>query len=534
MNSIFQKSAISFLWCLLFVVSSCPAEARRPSLNVGGLVQSPMNLTLSDLQQFSRLTIPANLDTASKGNRTLSYSAVSLRTLLEIAKTQEPIQELVISVKNDRGEQMVLTGRELTPETRHRVYIAVSVNARDTSVREDLPALVLADGNGFRLSIRGITFVEAVSMAQIKADELNSRKISLPAVLAGNLTQTESVQGCQLLSALNRISVHPERTDILRITARNGNAIVSCWELMSASGPVVVSRKKQEGVEASYDLLLAAEGNGVRRLENLESIEIISLKQKGMMYVVGVGCGDPNLLTSEAVSIMGKADAFVSKEDYLKTLGGYIAGKPVLFDPFMQLARYQKAKNPGLTDAEAEKTANAVYAENIQMLRRALREGKIVALLEPGDPTLYGGWRNWLSGYIPEDQLKVIPGMSSFSVANALLGEYDVTGKSVIIAEPEELKASEPLMQAAAQGGHLLVVFMGLNRINSLVPMLGRYFEPDTPLIIAYNAGIAGKERRVQTILSKAIEAAAREKENFLGLIYIGRGLKEYSNKSNP
>ena len=153
-----------------------------------------------------------------------------------------------------------------------------------------------------------------------------------------------------------------------------------------------------------------------------------------------------------------------------------------------------------------------------------------MALLEPGDPTLYGGWRNWLSGYIPEDQLKIIPGMSSFSVANALLGEYDVTEKSIIIAEPEELKSNEPLIQAAAQGGHLLVVFMGLNRMNSLVPMLGRHFEPDTPLIIVYYAGIAGKERRVHTSLSKAIEVVAGEKENFLGLIYIGRGLKKVSN----
>ena len=224
---------------------------------------------------------------------------------------------------------------------------------------------------------------------------------------------------------------------------------------------------------------------------------------------------------------MGKADVFVSKDDYQKTFAGYIAGKPVLFDPFMQLARYQKTKNPELTDTEAEKTANAVYAENIKMLNKALGEGKIVALLEPGDPTLYGGWRNWLSGYIPEAQLKVIPGMSSFSVANALLGEYNVTEKAIIIAEPEELKSNEQLIQAAAQGGQLLVVFMGLNRMNSLVPMLGRYLEPDTPIAIVYYAGIAGKERRVQTRLSMAMEVAAREKENFLGLIYIGRGLEE-------
>jgi precorrin-4 methylase len=210
-----------------------------------------------------------------------------------------------------------------------------------------------------------------------------------------------------------------------------------------------------------------------------------------------------------------------------KSFAGYIAGKPVLFDPFMQLARYQKARHPDLTDAEAEKTANAVYAENIQMLRKALKEGKIVALLEPGDPTLYGGWRNWLSEYIPQDQLKVIPGMSSFSVANAVLGEYDITRKPIIIAEPEELRANEPLIQTAAQNGNLIVVFMGLNRMKSLVPLLGKYFQTDTPLVIVYYAGIAGKERRVQTSISRAIEVTDSVKENFLGLIYVGRDLKD-------
>jgi precorrin-2 methylase len=256
------------------------------------------------------------------------------------------------------------------------------------------------------------------------------------------------------------------------------------------------------------------------------------MKQKPMMYVVGVGCGDPKLLTNEAISIMAKADFFVSKDDYQKTFATYIAGRPVLFDPFMQLARYQKARHPELTDAEAGKKADAVYADNIQMLRKALKEGKVVALLEPGDPALYGGWRNWLSEYIPKEQLTVIAGMSSFSVANAVLGEYDLTRKPIIIAEPEELKANEPLIQAAAQNGSVIVVFMGLNRMKSLVPLLGRYFPPDTPLIIVYYAGIAGKERRIQTSLSKAKEVADAEKENFLGLIYIGRDLKDLEKPS--
>ena len=256
-NAIFQKSDISLICCLLFVVSAYPAEAQQPLLAVGGLVQSPMNLTLSDLQQFNRMTIPADRNTAPKGKKALSYGAVPLRALLDLAKTLEPIQELVISVKNDRGEQLVLSGRELTRATRNRVYIAVSGNVRDTSARGDFPVLVLADGSGYQPAIKRITFIEAISTAQLKAQETNSLKVSFPAKITGKLVQTKSVQGYPLLSVLNQVSVHPEQTDVLRITARSGNAIVSFGELRSAAGPVVVPRNAQDGDKTGYSLLFS-------------------------------------------------------------------------------------------------------------------------------------------------------------------------------------------------------------------------------------------------------------------------------------
>jgi hypothetical protein len=72
---------------------------------------------------------------------------------------------------------------------------------------------------------------------------------------------------------------------------------------------------------------------------------------------------------------------------------------------------------------------------------------------------------------------------------------------------------------------------MGLNRIKSLASLLGKYFPQDTPPIIVYYSGIAGKERRIQTSLSKVVEDTDAVKESFLGLIYIVRDLKD-SNKT--
>jgi precorrin-4 methylase len=495
------------------------ADTKDLILRIGGLVRSPIHLTLSDLQQFREKKISAYPDMESKGSRTQRYRAVPLSNLLELAKVQVPIQELAVSLKSNHGEQIVLSGGEIFLNVQNRIFVAESSIGGDKP-RDNLPALIIGNNHRFSIFLSQITFIEVISIAQSKSDLINSKKMALP---EDALVKANSVQGYRLRSALDQMTLKLEPTDILKIAARDGNAVAtSLQELKSYATPIIMSRKDKN----NYDLIFPGDSGKERRLEDIDSIEIMSLKQKPMMYVVGVGCGDTSLLTNEAISIMGKADVFVSKDDYQKTFAGYIAGKPVLFDPFMQLARYQKSKHPEFTDAEAEKTANSVYADNIQMLRKTLTEGKIIALLEPGDPSLYGGWRNWLSGYIPQDQIKIIAGMSSFSAANAVLGEYDISKNPIIIAEPEQLKANEQLIQSAAEKGNVLVLFMGLNRMKSLVPLLENYFPPETPFSVVYYAGIAGKEHKIQTSLAKAIETTDAEKKNFLGLIYVGRDLK--------
>jgi precorrin-2 methylase len=515
------------LCCVLFSVLAFSSQAEMQIFSIGGLVQSPIQVTLNDLLQFKQEVIPANKGGNPKEEKALQYGAVPLRSLLELAKIQEPVQNLAVSVKNSSTEQIVLSWGELFLHERNHIFIAGSVNSLDDRILKDLPVLVLVRDNKVEISLKKITHIEVTSIADFKSNPANIRKAALPETLTGPMIQTESARGYALSFILEKLDLELGQTDILNVVAGSSNSVISVEELDSHASPLIVPHKAEAQKETIYNLVFPEDGNRDRWLENIEVIEIIGLKQKPTLYVVGVGCGDPNLLTNEAISIIGKADLFVGKDDYQKRYAGYIAGKPVLFDPFMQLARYQKARHPELTDSEAEEKADAVYADNIQTLRKALKEEKVVALLEPGDPTLYGGWRNWLSDYIPQDQLTVIAGMSSFSVSNAILGEYDLTQKPIIIAEPEELKADESLIQSAAQNGNVIAIFMGLNRMKALVPLLGKYFLPETPLIVVYHAGIAGGEHRIETSLSKAIEATAAEKENFLGLIYVGRNLSD-------
>ncbi len=504
--------------CCLWSSTAFSVEAGNPILSIGGIVQSPMQLSLPDLQKFNPVKVLARPKAGAKV--TIRYGTVPLRNLIELAKMQKPFQGLAISVKNHQGEQTVLSWGEVFLAGRDRIFVAHSVNAGASAPYQDLPALILERDKKASLFLGKITFIEVIQTAHFQSGPAYSRKA----------VTSESVRGRMLESVLEKMAIKLEQTDILRITSADGKAVIlSIGDLESRAAPAVISRPGNRSDETSYDLVFPGDASKARTLEKIAFIDVVSLIQKPMLYVIGVGCGDPNLLTNEAISAMGRSDAFIGKEDYQKSFAGYIAGRPVLFDPFMQLARYQKARHPEFTEQEAEKTANAVYADNIETVRKLLKENRIIGLLEPGDPTLYGGWRNWLSEYIPQDQIKIIPGMSSFSVANAILGEFDLTDNPLVIVEPEDLKANDALLQAAAQNGHTLVVFMGLNRMKSLIPSLSRHFPPDTPLFVVYYAGIAGQEHRLSTTISKAIDATDAEKENFIGLIYVGRELKTSS-----
>ena len=92
-----------------------------------------------------------------------------------------------------------------------------------------------------------------------------------------------------------------------------------------------------------------------RMVKTVSRMEVISLKQQPKLYVISMGCGDPALLTLEAVSAMGKADAYIASEGMAKQFAAYMGGKPVLFDPMLNFEPVFRKNNPGLSKEEVEK-----------------------------------------------------------------------------------------------------------------------------------------------------------------------------------
>ncbi|MCX5812940.1 MAG: SAM-dependent methyltransferase [Proteobacteria bacterium] len=539
------------------------------TFSITGIVQNPIWLTTKNLSQFKQVTVFKTMK--GKTRKPDQYTGTPIRTLLEIVKIQKNEKDklasknkkpgnydnaeketniknnsdIAVSIKNKDGKQIIFSLDYILQGSENEIILVNNKTNR-------LPELVMKTGSKDIFSSKDIISIEVmqffVKQDENKDDKLqyityveNKAKISLLEALAkcetikvpsknikalSAKTSTNLYTGCSLYEALSKLSVKAEYTDIFTAISDDGySASFSFTELENSNSPVIIIQNRNNS-QYSYDLVVTGDSSKARWVKNISQIKQVKLKQKPMIYVIGMGCGDISLLTNEAISYMGKADVFICMEKYKHSFAGYMSGKPVLFDPFLQLATFYRKNHPELSAEEAEKMAKDIYNRDMQMIRDALNSGKIVALLEPGDPTIYGGWRNWLSPNFPNDKVEIIPGISSFAAANAMLGKYDITETSVIITEPETLKYDESLIKSAAETESTMVIFMGISRMNDLAPVFAKYYAKDTPVHLVFYAGITGNKIKIKTTLEKVVKDISANKENFLGLIYIGSKLR--------
>jgi precorrin-4 methylase len=155
------------------------------------------------------------------------------------------------------------------------------------------------------------------------------------------------------------------------------------------------------------------------------------------------------------------------------------------------------------------------------IIEAALNENKTVAILDYGDPTIWSG-----SGYIresfKESIVEIIPGLSSFNVANSLLKRHIGCNGSIVLSTPQELKDNRAMLEALAKKGETLCIFMGIKDLPDLVPFFKEWYAGGTPACLVYKAGYSGSEHLIRTTLDGLVQAAESYHEKYLGLIYIG------------
>ena len=139
---------------------------------------------------------------------------------------------------------------------------------------------------------------------------------------------------------------------------------------------------------------------------------------RGIVYVVGVGPGDPELMTLKAIRLIRENDVIAVPGKVAKEAVAYqiaAAVVPELADKELVSVYMPMIKDRALIDAEHRKGA--------KLLEQYLDQGKNVVYITLGDPTVYCTF-SYLQHILEADgyQVELVPGIPSFCAAAARLG----------------------------------------------------------------------------------------------------------------
>ena len=187
----------------------------------------------------------------------------------------------------------------------------------------------------------------------------------------------------------------------------------------------------------------------------------------GILYGIGVGPGDPELMTVKAWRLVSTADTIA----YLCANGGDSTAleiaRPFLPEQYTAIA----IDMPMKVEREA---GQAAYDEGCTRIGEALNQGRNVVFLCEGDPFFYGSFMYVFERLAAKHKVVVVPGVTSLTAAAAELRQPLVERDEVLKVLPatmpaEKLKAELSSANAAA----IIKVGRHLPKVKTVLSELG-------------------------------------------------------------
>ncbi|WP_433549000.1 precorrin-2 C(20)-methyltransferase [Streptomyces sp. CA-294286] len=177
----------------------------------------------------------------------------------------------------------------------------------------------------------------------------------------------------------------------------------------------------------------------------------VSEQQAGRLYGVGLGPGDPSLMTVRAVEVIAEADVIAyHSARHGRSIARSIAAKHLRPDHVEEALVYpvttETTDHPGGYRAALEE----FYEQAAARLAAHLEAGRTVAVLAEGDPLFYGSYMHMHKRLADRFPTEVIPGVTSVSAAAARLGTPLVEGEEVLTILPGTLPEEELTARLAA------------------------------------------------------------------------------------
>lgn len=234
------------------------------------------------------------------------------------------------------------------------------------------------------------------------------------------------------------------------------------------------------------------------------------------VYFIGAGPGDIELLTLKAKRIIEQADVIIYADS--------------LINP--EVLKFARA------DAEVHKSAALTLEELTSIIVKTVGQGKTVARLQSGDPSIYGAIGEQMA-VLDEKGIpyEIVPGVSSlFAAAAALKAEFTVPelAQTVIVTRVEgktPVPAAENLRSLAAHKASM-AIFLSASLIDRVVAELiqGGY-DPDTPAAVVYKASWKD-EIVIRTGLGELAGQIKKLNIKKQALILVGKFLSQHGLRS--
>ncbi len=194
------------------------------------------------------------------------------------------------------------------------------------------------------------------------------------------------------------------------------------------------------------------------------------MENQGKLFGVGVGPGDPELITVKAVRVIKDADiiftAASSKNKY--SLAVEIASPYVSNSVPIKKLSFPMTKD--------EKEVEAAWINNAKEIAEELKQGKKAVFLTLGDPTTYSTF-----GYIlkkmacimPEAVIETIPGITSFHAASARLNRILVEGEESLLVTSGAFGGNQIRQAGNVENVAIVKAYKNIKDINKALKETG-------------------------------------------------------------
>lgn len=198
----------------------------------------------------------------------------------------------------------------------------------------------------------------------------------------------------------------------------------------------------------------------------------VSEHKTGQLYGVGLGPGDPSLMTLRAVEVIAEADVVAyHSARHGRSIARSIAAGHLRADHIEEALVYplttETTDHPGGYRGAMED----FYTEAAARLAVHLDAGRTVAVLAEGDPLFYGSYMHMHKRLADRYPTEVIPGVTSVSAAAARLGTPLAEGEEVLTILPGTLPEEELTARLAATDAAVVM------KLGRTFPTVRRAFE---------------------------------------------------------